>query len=226
MSKRRGVFVTGTDTEVGKTHYSCRLLRTLNKQGISTAAMKPVASGAAYIETRLRNDDALQLLAAANTTTDYETCNPYCFEPAIAPHLAARQAGQRIDLNVIASHFSILQKQADITIVEGVGGWLVPLNESQRVADLAMQLKLPVILVVGMRLGCINHALLSAEAIIDSGLELLGWVANTMETDFPMFEENIEAIGQRLSVPCLDVLPWQQTRNNIHDEMALNISWL
>ncbi len=226
MSSRHGVFITGTDTEVGKTHYSCRLLRTLNKQGKSTAAMKPVASGAEYVDARLRNDDALQLLGAANTTTDYATCNPYCFEPAIAPHLAARQAGQCIELDVIAEHFLQLEQQADITIVEGVGGWQVPLNESDCVADLALRLRLPVILVVGLRLGCINHSLLSAQAIIDSGLELLGWVANGIEKDFPMLEENIAAIEQRLPVPCLDILPWQQNRKNNHDEPSVNISWL
>ena len=198
------VFITGTDTEVGKTFYSERLLHSLNAQGLRTAAMKPLASGAEGHDEKLRNADALVLQQAANTSFSYELCNPYCFKAAIAPHLAAKQAGVRIDADVILRAYEQLQQQADVTVVEGVGGWLVPLDEDQTVADLVQAMGLPVVLVVGMRLGCINHALLTAENIKQRGVPLLGWVANVMDPNMSHLNENIESIAQRIQVPLLD----------------------
>ena len=200
------VFITGTDTEVGKTFYSERLLHSLNAQGLRTAAMKPLASGAEVHNEKLRNADALLLQQAANTSFSYELCNPYCFKAAIAPHLAAKQAGVRIDADVILRAYEQLQQQADVTVVEGVGGWLVPLDEDQTVADLVQAMGLPVVLVVGMRLGCINHALLTVENIKQRGVSLLGWVANVMDPNMSHLNENIESIAQRIQAPLLDTI--------------------
>ena len=220
------VFITGTDTGVGKTFYSQLLLRNLNAQGLRTAAMKPFASGAKLQDGKLCNADALVLQQAANTSFSYELCNPYCFEPAIAPHLAAEHAGVRIDSAVIRHAFEQLQRQADITLVEGVGGWLVPLDQTQTVADLVTTMGLPVILVVGMRLGCINHALLTADNIIKRGIPLLGWVANVIEPDMPYLDENIQSIAQRLHAPLLDIIQFINNPDRGMSNSRLNIKWL
>ena len=222
----KSVFITGTDTEVGKTFYSKLLLQSLNAQGLHTAAMKPLASGAEVQDGKLRNADALVLQQAANTSFSYELCNPYCFEPAIAPHLAAEHAGVRIDPDVILQAYEQLQRQADITVVEGVGGWLVPVNESQTVADLVEAMGLPVILVVGMRLGCMNHALLTAENIKKRGLPLLGWVANVMDPNMSHLDENIESIAQQLHAPLLDTIEFINNHDADKPFQQLNINWL
>ena len=205
----KGVFITGTDTGIGKTVISCGLLNALNKQGLRTAAMKPVASGAKYNNSQLQNEDALALQQAASEQMPYELINPYVFEPAIAPHLAAEQAGVEIDFEKIKQAYQQLSENADITIVEGVGGWLVPLNNNESVAELALHLELPVILVVGMRLGCLNHALLTAESIQQKGARLIGWVANIIEPDFSLAEENIETLKKQIYAPLLGINPYQ-----------------
>ena len=220
------VFITGTDTEVGKTFYSERLLRSLNAQGVATAAMKPLASGAEVHDGKLRNADALILQQASNTSFPYELCNPYCFEAAVAPHLAARQAGIRIDKNVILQAYEQLQQQADVTVVEGVGGWLVPLDEDQTVADLVQAMELPVVLVVGMRLGCINHALLTAENIKQRGVPLLGWVANVMDPNMSHLNENIESIAKRIQAPLLDIIEFINKPDVTISHQSTNIKYL
>lgn len=220
------VFITGTDTEVGKTLYSELLLHSLNTRGLRTAAMKPLASGAEVQEGKLRNADALSLQQAANTSFSYELCNPYCFEPAIAPHLAAKHAGVRIDPDVILHAYVQLQRQADITVVEGVGGWLVPVNENQTVADLVEAMGLPVILVVGMRLGCMNHALLTAENIKKRGVPLIGWVANVMDPNMSHLDENIESIAQHIHAPLLDTIEFINNPDADKQYQQLNINWL
>ncbi len=194
-----GYFITGTDTEIGKSFVSVRLMRHFKAQGKSVLGMKPIASGCARTSDGLRNEDALALMAENSLNIPYEVINPYSFEPAIAPHIAAAEAGVRIELDVIAEAFE--QLQADMVIVEGVGGWRVPLGDEIEVADLARRLGLPVILVVGMRLGCINHALLSAEAIERSGCELRGWIANFVDPNMAAQADNLAAIERRLGSP-------------------------
>ncbi|MBY0576644.1 MAG: dethiobiotin synthase [Gallionellaceae bacterium] len=199
-------FVTGTDTGVGKTLISCALLHAFAAQGKRVVGMKPVAAGC---DDNEQHEDVKQLLAASNVLASKGQVNPYCFSPAVAPHLAAQFAGVSVNLERIATSFSELVRQADVVIVEGAGGFLVPLNTHQDSADLVAQLELPVILVVGMRLGCLNHALLTVEAIAARGLTLAGWVANIVDERMAMLDENIAALQQRIAAPLLGVIPYQ-----------------
>ena len=199
----RGFFVTGTDTGVGKTLICCALVRALAARGMTVIGMKPVAAGAAATAEGWLNDDVAQLRAAANATAPLSLINPYCFELAVAPHLAAREAGVQIELDPIAAALDRLSAQAGLVIVEGVGGFRVPLNDRHDSADLAARLALPVILVVGLRLGCLNHALLTAEAIRARGLRLAGWIANRIDPQMPFADQNIAALSERLDAPLL-----------------------
>jgi dethiobiotin synthetase len=199
----RGFFVTGTDTGVGKTVMTCALLHALAGRGRRVLGMKPVAAGAIQNATGWINDDVAMLRSAGNVHAVAELINPFCFEPAVAPHIAAAQAGVTIDLDTIASAFEQLAALADLVMVEGVGGFCVPLNECEDSADLALRLRLPVVLVVGLRLGCINHALLTAQAIRTRGLTLAGWVANQIDPGMREVEANIAAIQARIRAPLL-----------------------
>lgn len=199
----RGLFICGTDTGVGKTYISTWLIRTLRDAGMRVAGMKPVASGARIVNGELINDDALQLQQAANVQCTYATVNPYCFAPAIAPHLAAQETGTEIDIDFIEQNYRKLSAQADVVIVEGVGGWSVPINDTQTMADVVSVLQLPVIMVVGMRLGCLNHALLTAQAIAQSGNRLAGWIANVIEPDMARLDANIASLEARLHALCV-----------------------
>ncbi|MCP3848925.1 MAG: dethiobiotin synthase [Gammaproteobacteria bacterium] len=211
----KAYFVTATDTDAGKTFVSANILKNWTEQGYKTLGFKPIASGCLMTQEGMRNDDALQLIAASSVSLPYKKINQYSFEPAIAPHIAAAQKGVRIDLQAIQSTIFQHYKQAERVIVEGVGGWLVPLNEQQNVADLACLLNFSVILVVNIRLGCINHALLTAQAIEQRGLSLAGWIANSPEAPtgdgeaMACFEENIQSIQNRIQAPLLGVLPNQ-----------------
>ncbi len=207
MAKKQ-FFVAGTDTNVGKTLISAGLLLVAKQQGFSTAALKPVAAGCEQTELGLRNDDALLLQSVMTTTFAYEQVNPIALAPAIAPHIAAQQERRVLSADRIAGFCRASMTQADFTLVEGAGGWRVPLNPRETMADLAQILRLPVILVVGVRLGCINHALLTAEAIRNDGLPLAGWVANCIDADMPVLQENIDSLAARLPAPCLAVVPW------------------
>jgi dethiobiotin synthetase len=198
-------FVTGTDTGVGKTLISCALLHGFAAQGKRVTGMKPVAAGC---DDDGQNEDVLQLRAAGNVAVGYGQINPYCFVPAIAPHLAAQRAGVIMQCSRIAESYHELAAQADVVIVEGAGGLLVPLNAQQDSADLVEELGLPVILVVGMRLGCLNHALLTVEAIEQRGLMLAGWVANIVDPGMAMIEQNIAALQQRIAAPLLGTVPY------------------
>lgn len=201
-------FVTGTDTEIGKTTIACGLLQAARNAGLSTAAAKPVASGCERTAKGLRNSDALGLLAGCSLPLRYEEVNPFAFEPAIAPHLAAREAGVQLDVEALAGPVNaVLARNADFTLVEGAGGWRVPLAGGENLSDLAVRLGLPVILVVGVRLGCINHAVLSAEAIQRDGLVLAGWVANIVDPATSRLEENLATLAERLPAPCLGRVP-------------------
>lgn len=201
-------FVTGTDTEIGKTTIAAGLLYAARMAGLSTAASKPVASGCLQTPDGLRNDDALALLGECTLALDYAEVNPLAFAPAIAPHLAAREAGVLLDVAALCGPVQhILDKGADFTLVEGAGGWRVPLAGQANLSDLVISLRLPVILVVGVRLGCINQAVLSAEAIVRDGLELAGWVANVVDPQTSRLEENLATLAERLPAPCLGRVP-------------------
>ena len=201
-------FVAGTDTEIGKTTIACGLLEAGNQRGWRTLALKPVAAGAEPSEDGPRNDDAVALMQSASVKLSYEQVNPVLFEPPIAPHIAAQQVGKRLTVSQLAGYCrGSLMTPSDLALVEGAGGWRVPLSGRETLAGLAVELQLLVILVVGMKLGCLNHALLTAEAIRRDGLQLAGWVANTVDSNMSCFEENVETLRQLLPAPCLGVVP-------------------
>ena len=207
-------FIIGTDTNVGKTYIASALVKEFVGLGFKTIGMKPVASGYQYNENHeLINEDVTALIKVSNVTSTLDAINPYRFIPAIAPHIAAEQAGVSIDLEVIANAYQMLTRLAEVVIVEGAGGLLVPLNATQTLADLVKLLNIPIILVVGMRLGCINHALLTIELIKARGLNLAGWVANEIDPNMSMFEDNLSSLQQRISAPCLGVVRWQGQAN-------------
>lgn len=208
MAEIPGVFVTGTDTGVGKTVASVLLIQALRARGFRCGAMKPVASGCELSTDGLRNDDALAVMQAAGVDVPYDQVNPYAFAPAIAPHLAAAEADTPITLDRIVDTYGRFQGRVDWMVVEGAGGWRVPLSESLEMGDLARALGLPVVLVVGMRLGCLNHALLTAESILAAGVPLVGWVANFFEREFERSDENTRALEVRMPVPCIARIPY------------------
>lgn len=201
-------FVAGTDTEIGKTFASCALLHALRQKGVKAIGMKPIAAGT---ETDGTNDDVERLIAASSAPAPRELINPYLFQPAIAPHIAAAEEQRSIDIARIVVAFNTLCGMADALIVEGVGGFCVPLGPQIDTADLAQKLGLPVILVVGMRLGCISHALLTQQAIAARGLKLAGWIANRIDPSMSRFEENLAALTERINAPLLGIIPPNST---------------
>lgn len=204
-------FITATDTDAGKTYIASALVSHFAQLGLKSVGMKPIAAGCEWVDGVLQNSDMLQLRQASNVDAPLSLINPYAFQPPIAPHIAAQQAGVEIGLDKIQQAFVQLSQLADVVIVEGAGGFLVPLNDTQTMADLAANLNIPVILVVGMRLGCINHALLSVQAIQARGLTLAGWVANQIDPNMAMLTENIQTLKQRINAPCLAEVAWGQT---------------
>lgn len=207
MHCREAYFVTGTDTEVGKTFATCTLLHAARQKGYRAIGMKPVASG---IDHKGRNSDVEKLIAASSYAAPRELVNPYCFEAPIAPHIASVIENRPIEIERIAAAARDLASEADILLVEGVGGFLVPLGEHIDAADLAERLNYSIILVVGLRLGCLNHALLTVEAIRARGLVLAGWIANCIDPDMSCPEENISTLTDMLPAPLLGVLQWQK----------------
>ena len=205
----RGVFITGTDTGVGKTVVACALVRALRAAGNRVAVMKPIASGSFSTPEGLRNGDALALMDAAGLAGPelYTEVNPYCFEPPISPHIAAKEAKIRVDSGMIGEKFARLAAQADWIVVEGAGGWLAPINESETMADLARALSLPALLVVGLKLGCLNHAQLSRRAISLDEVPFAGWVASAIDPQMSHPEENLASLERRLGEPPLAVVP-------------------
>ena len=199
----RGLFITGTDTGVGKSLVACALLHAYAARGLRVIGMKPVAAGAAFVNGAWVNEDVAQLLAASNVRAPLEAVNPYCFEQAIAPHIAASINKKTININQLQDSCARLSVLADIVMVEGAGGFCVPLNDHESSADLARALALPVVLVVGMRLGCLNHALLTAEAIRARGLTLTGWVANHIDAAMPQADANVASLEARLNAPLI-----------------------
>jgi dethiobiotin synthetase len=205
-------FVCGTDTEIGKSLAASALLHAFGARGLRTAAMKPIAAGALWRDGRLLNDDVEQLAAAANVPLPIALTTPYLFEPPTAPHLAAAQAGVTLDIARIVANYREVRQHADVVVIEGVGGVRVPLDELHDTADLAVALAVPVVLVVGVRLGCISHALLSAEALAARGLRLAGWIANRVDPLMLNGEANIDTLRTRLArqygAPWLGTIPF------------------
>jgi len=233
----RGIFVTGTDTEIGKTYVTSLVIRSLVKKAKKVAGMKPIASGFEQIDGVWRNEDVDAIKLASNVEIPDKLINRYSFRQAIAPHIACANSDKEINLDLIKDDFRQCAKQADLVIVEGVGGWRVPLtyadpltleNKTETVADLAKLLGLPVILVVGMRLGCINHALLTAQAIQSDGLNLLGWVANCVDPAMPELESNIKTIEHLLAAPLIAKVPYGADLNDpsLCSQFAISIDEL
>jgi dethiobiotin synthetase len=200
------VFVTGTDTGIGKTFVCCALLRALGRRGQVAVGMKPVASGCEMTADGLRNADALDLIAASAPKADYVTVNPYAFGDAIAPHLAAADANVLVDPARIVRAHARLSELTPCVIVEGVGGWMAPLGARLMQADLVHALRVPVVLVVGLRLGCLNHALLTARAIDTDGCRMIGWIANRIDADMLRSEDNIDTLRRRIQAPLLGIV--------------------
>lgn len=220
----RGIFVTGTDTGVGKTRVATALLRAFVAAGGRGVGMKPVAAG--VDPAAALNADVAALVAAGNVQAPLADVNPFAFAPAIAPHVAAKAAGRAIDLDRIAAAYGALARRADLVVVEGAGGALVPLDEQRDMLDIASRLGLPVLLVVGMRLGCLNHALLSAVAIRARGLELVGWVANRIDPAMAAVAESLATLDRRLAAPRWDDLAWQSAAAASPPPLTLPAAWL
>jgi dethiobiotin synthetase len=203
----RGIFVAGTDTGVGKTVVAAALIKALVRHGLRVAGMKPVAAGAEMTSSGLRNADALALLQASNVVAPYEVVNPYCFAAPIAPHIAARDARVSVDLGLLRQRFDELATLADCVVVEGAGGWLTPISDCASMADIAAALALPVVLVVGLRLGCLNHAILTARALAADGAGLCGWIGNSIDPAFDRAIDNIAELDRRLQ-PAAAIVPY------------------
>jgi dethiobiotin synthetase len=213
-ARTRGFFVTGTDTGVGKTEVACALIRAAARRDIAVVGMKPVAAGARRVARALVNTDVVALRNAGSMRVGRSTCNPYLFAPAIAPHLAAKEVDVQLDLGVILRAFRALSARAELVIVEGAGGFRVPLDDRRDMSDLARRMRLPVVLVVGMRLGCISHALLTAEAIAARGLMLAGWVANRIDPSMARYRDNVVALRARIAAPLLADVPFVSARRS------------
>lgn len=210
---KKSYFVTGTDTNVGKTWATVALMSYFKKQNLSVVGMKPVASGCEKINDKWQNDDALTIQKNSSIPLNYSLINPYAYELAISPHLAGRE--NPVNLETIFTHFQTLQNLADVVIVEGAGGWYAPLNEHETIADLAKNLNIPIILVVSIKLGCINHALLTFDAIKNASLNCAGWIAVCNDADFSCVDLTIDSLKKRLSTPLIGILPYSTTTNNL-----------
>jgi dethiobiotin synthetase len=210
MTRRAaGIFISGTDTGVGKTLVAVSFVRALVRHGLRVSVMKPIASGAEHTLEGLRNPDALALAEASNVEMPYAALNPYCFEPAISPHIAAEEANVVVNTSVIKDRFEALGANVDFVVVEGAGGWYAPISGSLAMADLALLLDIPVLLVVGLRLGCLNHALLTRRAIDACHAEFAGWVGNCIDPGLERREENLATLERTLECAPLAVFPFQ-----------------
>ncbi len=222
MSKTASFFITGTDTDVGKTRIAAGLLDAAARAGRVTAAVKPVAAGC---DEQGQNEDALLLQQAMSLELSYQQVNPVALKPAIAPHIAAQAAGRKITAGQLAGYCrGVMLGEADFVVIEGAGGWRVPLNQRETFAHLAIELQVPVILVVAMRLGCINHALLTAEAVVRDGLQLAGWVANTTAETMSHYAENLATLRSRIAAPLLGEVPCLEAPDHRAVSPFLNLS--
>lgn len=216
-------FVTGTDTGVGKTWVSLHLLEYFKAQGKRVVAMKPIASGAVLVDGKLRNQDALDLIEHTNVEVPYELVNPYCFAAALAPHIASNMDNTIIDIEHIFKCYQQLTKLADVIIVEGVGGWAVPINAKQELSDVVKRLDIPVLCVVGLRLGCINHAILTAQAIELAQCQLSGWIANTIDKDMIALDDVLATLRNKLNAPLLSCLSFSSLLNSVDKKINFNL---
>ncbi len=222
IAQRRAYFVTGTDTEVGKTLVSCLLLHAAAARGMETLALKPLAAGAEETPEGLRNEDALRLIDASTRKLPYAQVNPICLPDPLSPHLAALRAGRRVSgERLVGLCRGALLQRVGFTLIEGVGGWRVPINDREFMSDVAKALQLPVLMVVGLRLGCLNHALLTAEGIHRDGLTFAGWIANTCDPDMAELDANVDTLTQALGVPPLGVIPRLTDISNLADHRHL-----
>ncbi len=208
---KQSYFITGTDTNVGKTWATLTLMAYFKKQNLSVVGMKPVASGCEKISGEWRNSDALAIQKMGSEFVDYSLLNPFAYELPISPHLAGKK--NPVDLKTVFTNFQTLQNLADVLIVEGAGGWYAPLNENETIADLAKKLNVPIILVVSIKLGCINHALLTTEAIKNAGLNCIGWIAVCNDEMFDCVDLTIESLVARLKMPLMGTFPYSETAN-------------
>ena len=219
-------FITGTDTGVGKTFVARLLMKHAEAKGLSTLGLKPVAAGCSDHSGTFANEDAWELMHDSSVQPAYAEVNPVALAEPMAPHIAAQREGRDLAVAPLAQHCKQQMTRADFTIIEGAGGWDVPLNDAESMADLAISIGSPVILVTGMRLGCINHSLLSAAAINASGLRLAGWVANHIDPTMSVQDENYATLEQRLAAPCLGRIPWLEEFPNKHDSGLLQLDTL
>jgi len=222
----RGVFIAGTDTGVGKTLVACALLRGLAATGLRVVGMKPVAAGATRRQGVWHNEDVVHLQAAGNVDAPQAWINPYCFAPAIAPHIAARESGSTIRMTPIVRCYAQLARRADVVVVEGVGGLVVPLGRTFDAADIPGRLSLPVVLAVGLRLGCLNHALLTVEALQSRGLRLAGWIANRIDPDMARATQNLQELRRRIKAPLFGDVRYARNSRAEHVVRMLNINRL
>lgn len=214
MNPGRGIFVTGTDTGVGKTLVACCLLEILGASGISTGAFKPVAAGARQTPEGWRNEDAEQLMAHSSVAFDYAQVNPVTLPDAIAPHIAAARVGVDLEIAPLLRAHRAIGRRAECVVTEGAGGWLVPLSRGKSMADLAAAIGSPVLLVVGLRLGCLNHTLLTVEAIRRRGLEFAGWIGNCLDPAMPERDANVATLDEAVEAPRLGLVPWIEAEDH------------
>jgi dethiobiotin synthetase len=208
MKKQLKLFITGTDTNIGKTYVSAGILTAFNNIGCSTLGIKPVASGCERMNDELRSQDTMTLMQHASIKLDHDDITPFAFEPPIAPHIAAQEAGRILSVTAINEKIRhALHYPADVSVIEGAGGWHVPLNHSETMADFVIANQLEVILVIGIRLGCINHSLLTCQAMHSEGAKIKGWIANCVDPEMRNINENIETLKEWLPIPCLGVIP-------------------
>jgi dethiobiotin synthetase len=222
---KQTVFIAGTDTDVGKTRIACGILHKANQIGLRTMAMKPVAAGCESIDGELRNSDALALRAAMSLSLPYQQLNPYALQEPASPHIAADLEGKHItNQRLVGFTRGLMMQSYDLMLIEGAGGWRVPINRQETLAGFAKTLKLPVVLVVGMRLGCLNHAMLTTEAIIADGLPLAGWVANQLDPNMPHYDKNIDYLARHIPATCLGQVPWldNPTADNVASYLDLS----
>lgn len=219
MLQRQRFFVTGTDTDAGKTYVTVGLLKAATRKGYKSTGLKPVAAGAETVNGKLVNSDALLIQTASSQPLPYDQVNPIVFEPAIAPHIAAGIENRLVTVSRLDGLIKgALLAPSDLTLIEGAGGWRVPLNDRELISDLAVQLRFPVILVVNMKLGCINHGLLTAEAILKDGLPLAGWVANSGSKSMTVYDENVMTLKHLMPCPCLGEINWHENESLVEDE--------